>query len=129
MDEVGVGWSAHQREVVRVGKQRIEGSDCPICASPIAGGQIELQPDAWTPTSVLKRISADRSRGPGSNLLTTDSTRLPHPFELPIDRPSGNPIAHVQIVATFLPAAIQVVRCIRIIPRIVSGQLSRPDIV
>ena len=78
-----------KREVVRVGEQRIEGSDRPISASSIAGGQIELQSDAWTPTSVLKRVSADRSHGPRSNLLATDSTRLPHSFEVPIDRTSA----------------------------------------
>src|SRR5882672_5343666 len=129
VDEVCVSRSAHQREVVRVGKQRIEGSDRSVSASSIAGGQIELQPDAWTPTSVLKRVSADRSHGPASNLLTTDSTRLPHHFEIPIDRPSGNLIAHVQIVATLVPAAIQIVRCVRIVPGIISRQLSGADII
>src|SRR5258705_876635 len=76
---------------------------------------------------MLKRVSAGRSHSPGSNLTAADSTGLPHPFEVPIDRPSGEMIAHVQIVATLVPAAIEKVRSVRIEPGIVSRQLSGAD--
>src|SRR5258705_13232086 len=78
---------------------------------------------------MLKRVSAGRSHSPGSNLTAADSTALPHPFEVPIDRPSGEMIAHVQIVATLVPAAIEKVRSARIEPGIVSRQLSGADII
>src|SRR5258705_409661 len=38
---------------------------------------------------MLKRVSAGRSHSPGSNPAAADSTGLPHPFHLPIERPSG----------------------------------------
>src|SRR5258705_12626180 len=78
---------------------------------------------------MLERVSAGRSHSPGSNTAAADSTGLPHPFELPIDRPSGHLIAHVQIVATLVPAAIQKVRSVRIEPGIVGRQLSGADII
>src|ERR1700733_11607332 len=128
MDQVRIGRSARQREVICVWKQGIKGSDDSIAEPSITCGQIDLQTDPRTPKGVLKGISAARSDGPGSNRLAADSTCLPHALEVPINGTPRDRITQVDVITTLVAAAIQVVRRVLIVAGVISRQLPRPDI-
>src|SRR5438128_10522901 len=84
MNQVHVPRVAREREVVAVGKQRIERAERVVSGLVIARRRIDLQPEKWGPRLVGDGVATAAPDGPGADTLVPDVAELGHRVEAPV---------------------------------------------
>ena len=113
---------ARQREVVAVGKERIEGAERAADRVAVARGDVELQSQARRPGDLLEGVAGDRAQVPGADVLAADGPELAHGLGIPVEAAERAGKMHIEDVAALVAACAEVARAVLGEARIVGGE-------
>src|SRR2546428_6209343 len=127
MNQVHVPRVAREREVVAVGKQRIERAQRVVSGLVIARRRIDLQPETWRPRLVGDGVAASAADAPGADTLVPDVAELAHRFEVPVEAAARAGVSDIEVVAAFVAAGVGKGGLVEIEARIVRRQVTRAE--
>src|SRR5438445_7787114 len=128
MNQVHVPRVAREREVVAVGKQRIERAERLVSGLVIARRRIDLQPETWRPRLVGDGVAAAAPDGPGADTRVPDVAELGHRFEVPVEAAARAGVSDIEVVAALVAARVQKAGLVENEARVVRRQVTGADV-
>src|SRR5439155_8964972 len=127
MNQAHVPRLARERELVAVGKQRIERAERVVSGLVVARRRIDLEPQARGPGYVGDGVAAAASDGPGADTLVPDVAELGHRFEIPVEAAARAGVSDIEVVAALVAARVEKASLVENEARVVRRQVARAD--